>query len=73
MNNGQGGEVFSVMWICSSHTEEKFHDARPNLRLNLPISAQGLPAVILAGLSAVFMADWTELLGEGMIESRIKI
>jgi len=44
MNNGQAGEVFSVMWICASYTVEKFHDSRPDLRLDVPILAQGLPA-----------------------------
>jgi len=54
------------MWICSSHTVRKFHDSNPDLRSDVPILAQGLPAVFLeglsadrlAGLSAVFITEW---------------
>jgi len=44
------------MWICSSHKEEKFHDSNPDLRSDLTISAQGLPAV--------FVAEWRGVLGK---------
>jgi hypothetical protein len=44
------------MWICSSHTKGKFQDSNPDPRSDLPILAQGLPAVFLAGLPAVIMA-----------------
>jgi len=60
--------------MCSVHKAGKFHDSNPDLRFDLPILPQGLPAVILeglpagrleglpavrqAGLSAVFIAEW---------------
>jgi len=40
------------MWICSVHKAGKFHDSNPDLRSDLPISAQGLPAGCRAGLPA---------------------
>jgi len=46
------------MWRCSSHTKGKFPDSNPDLRLDVPILPQGLPAVIMEGLPAVFVADW---------------
>jgi len=35
------------MWRCSSHTKGKFPDSNPDLRLDVPILPQGLPAVFL--------------------------
>ena len=40
--------------MCSSQNGVKTHDLNPDLRSDVPISAQGLPAICLEGLSAVF-------------------
>jgi len=42
----------------------KIYDSNPELRLDLPILAQSLPAVLLEDLSAVFMAEWRTVLGK---------
>jgi len=41
------------MWACLSHTKGKFQDSNPDFRFDLPILAQGLPALFLEGLPAV--------------------
>jgi hypothetical protein len=44
--------IFSAKGICLAHKGVEIHDSRPDLRLYLPISAQGLSAMSLAGLPA---------------------
>ena len=44
--------IFSAKGICSAHKGVEIHDSRPDLRLYLPIFAQGLSAMSLAGLPA---------------------
>jgi len=52
------------MWACLSHTKGKFQDSNPDFRFDLPILAQGLPAVFLEGLPAVLLADWRGVFGK---------
>jgi len=51
----------------------EFYDLNPEVRLDLPILDQDLPAS--GGLVRCLcggVADWTELFGEGVIFSRIR-
>ena len=48
------------------HKAGKFQDSNPDLRLDVPIFPQSLPAVFVEGLSAVFMADLSAVCLEGL-------